>query len=124
MENDNESVDRLVYATRRDGAKWKGFPLEYELYVSNAEVGNAFRKIAEGSYSGNTGDFVEIKFSTTKAKRFKFVFKNAKNSWASASEFWMYKEDKLRATLEDLFVDSSKNELKEQYKDMKKINAI
>lgn len=123
MENGNEFVDRLVYTTRQDGAKWKGFPSEYELYASNAESGNAFRKIAEESYSGNAGDFFEIKFSPTKAKRFKFVFKNAKDSWASALEFWMYKEDKLRATLGYLFVDSSKNGLKEQYKDMKKINA-
>lgn len=124
MENSNDVVDRLVYATRQDGARGKGFPLEYELYASNVESGNTFRKIAEGSYSGNTGDFVEIKFSPTKAKRFKFVFKNAKDGWASASEFWMYREDKLRATLDDLFVDSSKNELKEQYKDISKINDI
>lgn len=124
MENGNDVVDRLVYATRQDGARGKGFPLEYELYASNTESGNTFRKVAEGSYSGNTGDFVEIKFTPTKAKRFKFVFKNAKDGWASASEFWMYKEDKLRATLDDLFVDSSKNELKEQYKDISKINEL
>lgn len=121
VENKDDLIDRLVYATRQDGARGKGFPTEYEIYASNIEEGNNFRKIAEGSYTGKISEFVEIKFTPTKAKRFKFVFKKAYRDWASASEIWLYKEDKLKNKLDDLFVDESKTRLKEEYKDLNEL---
>lgn len=44
-------------------------------------------------------------------KKIKFVFKEANQNWASASEFWFYKEDAILEQMNEMFTNESKNEL-------------
>ena len=103
--NQIQSIDRIVYATRQDGAKGKGFPNEFEIYASLCEEDDDFRLAVTGSHT-TTGNMMEFKFDTIQAKKIKFVFKSANQDWASASEFWFYKEDKTLDKMENLDISS------------------
>ena len=72
--NQIKSIDRIVYATRQDVAKGKGFPNEFEIYASLSGEDDDFRLAVTGSHT-TTGNMMEFKFDTIQAKKIKFVFK-------------------------------------------------
>ena len=121
--NQIESIDRIVYATRQDGAKGKGFPNEFEIYASLSGEDDDFRLAVTGSHT-TTGNMMEFKFDTIQAKKIKFVFKSANQDWASASEFWFYKEDALLNQMNHIFTNESKNELSEEFNTIEKLNEF
>ena len=120
---DVQSINRLAYATRQDSAKEKGFPTEFEIYTSLSGEEADFRLAVTGSHS-STGNMMEFKFDTVEAKKFKFVFKSANQNWASASEFWFYKEDLILDKMERIFTNDSKNELSEEFNTIEKLNEF
>lgn len=124
--NFNEAIElnRIVYAARRDGAKGKGFPQKLELYASTTDEGDNFNLVCEGEYKGSTGDIVEIKFKPSKFKRVKFVFKQANQGWASASEFMFYKEDQIWNKMSRLFTDASLSKISEEFNSIDKLNKL
>ncbi|MDD5985965.1 MAG: discoidin domain-containing protein, partial [Turicibacter sp.] len=121
--NQIQSIDRIVYATRQDGAKGKGFPNEFEIYASLCEEDDDFRLAVTGSHT-TTGNMMEFKFDTIQAKKIKFVFKSANQDWASAAEFWFYKEDALLNQMNHIFTNESKNELTEEFNTIEKLNEF
>ena len=118
------SIDRVAYATRQDGAKGKGYPTDAKIYVSKS--GNEADFVLAGSVAGSpvTGGMVEFKFDTVKAKKIKFVFDKANQGYASASEFWIYKEDKVLESIERLFTDSKKNEVSTEFNSKAKLEEL
>lgn len=120
---DVQSINRLAYATRQDSAKGKGFPTEFEIYTSLSGEEADFRLAVTGSHS-STGNMMEFKFDTVEAKKIKFVFKSANQNWASASEFWFYKEDLILDKMERIFTNDSKNELSEEFNTIEKLNEF
>lgn len=121
--NDVESINRIAYATRQDGAKGKGYPTKFEIYSSITGDDQDFKLVSTGEHS-QTGNMMEFKFDTITTKKVKFVFKEAYNNWASASEFWFYKEDKTLDSMESLFKDSDKNEVSDEFKSEEKLKAL
>lgn len=121
--NNLETIDRIAYATRQDGAKGKGFPNAFEVYSSITGKDEDFKLVSTGSHS-TTGDMMEFKFDTITTKKVKFVFKEANQGWASASEFWFYREDKIIDKLNKIFTDNSMNQLSEEFNTMEKLNAF
>ena len=118
------NIDRVAYATRQDVAKGKGYPTDAEIYVS--ESGNAEDFVLAGSVTGSpvTGNMVEFKFDTVRAKKIKFVFAKANQNYASASEFWIYKEDVVLDSMERLFTNDKKNELSDEFKNIEALNTL
>ena len=82
-----------------------------------------FRLAVTGSHT-TTGNMMEFKFDTIQAKKIKFVFKSANQDWASASEFWFYKEDALLNQMNHIFTNESKNELSEEFNTIEKLNEF
>ncbi|MGL4772200.1 MAG: discoidin domain-containing protein, partial [Clostridium sp.] len=119
-----ESINRIVYAARQESAKGKGFAKELEIYASLTDDGDDFNLVCEGSYTGSTGDIVEIKFNKTDFKRMKFVFKNANQDWASASEYWFYSEDKVIDRMYNIFTDEAKNTVSSEFDTIEKLEAF
>ena len=118
-----ESINRIAYATRQDGAKGKGFPTQFEIYSSITGNDEDFKLVSTGEHS-STGNMMEFKFDTITTKKIKFVFKEAHNKWASASEFWFYNEDKILDKLNTLFTDSNMNEVSESFNDLDKLSKL
>ncbi len=54
----------------------------------------------------------------------KFVFKEANQGWASASEFWFYREDNLLDKLTNVFTNQNMNELNEEFNTIEKLEAF
>lgn len=121
--NDAQSIDRIAYATRQDSAKGKGFPTKFEIYSSITGNDEDFELVSTGAHS-QTGDMMEFKFDTITTKKVKFVFKEAHNDWASASEFWFYKEDKTIDKLNNLFTDSTMSKVSESFNTTDKLNKL
>ncbi len=121
--NDIETIDRIAYATRQDGAKGKGFPNEFEIYASISGNDDDFKLVSIGAHSTN-GNMMEFKFDTVNAKKIKFVFKEANQGWASASEFWFYREDNLLDKLTNVFTNQNMNELNEEFNTIEKLEAF
>ena len=117
-------LNRIVYAARQSSAKGKGFAKEIEIYGSITDEEDDFRLISSGEYTGSTGDVVEIRFNKTTFKRIKFIFKEADQNWASASEFMFYKEDKLRDKMKTLFTDDTMSKVNEEFNTIEKISAL
>ncbi|MDU1969280.1 MAG: NPCBM/NEW2 domain-containing protein, partial [Clostridium perfringens] len=117
-------LNRIVYAARQSSAKGKGFAKEIEIYGSITDEEDDFRLISGGEYTGSTGDVVEIRFNKTTFKRIKFVFKEANQNWASASEFIFYKEDKLSDKMKTLFTDDTMSKVNEEFNTIEKISAL
>ena len=122
--DDIAQINRLAYATRQDGAKGKGYPASADIYVSKEDKGDNFELSGEVKGSKVTGGMVEFKFDTVSAKRVKFVFKEANQNWASASEFWFYKEDKTLDKMSKLFKDSNMNVVSDEFNTMDKLKAL
>ena len=121
---DIAEINRLAYATRQDGAKGKGYPTSAEIYVSESATGEDFKLAGKVEGSKVTGGMVEFKFDTVKAKRVKFKFVEAHDEWASASEFWFYKEDKILDKMERLFTDSRKNKVNPEFATLDKLKTL
>ncbi|UEL47268.1 NPCBM/NEW2 domain-containing protein [Terrisporobacter hibernicus] len=121
--NNVESIDRIGYATRQDGAKGKGYPNKFEIYASVSGDNEDFKLVSTGS-SSTSRDMMELKFDKITAKKIKFVFKEANQNWASASEFWFYREDKLLNKLNNLFTDDNKNTLNSEFNTLDKLEAL
>ncbi|RDY26734.1 DUF5011 domain-containing protein [Romboutsia weinsteinii] len=121
--NQLESIDRIAYATRQDSAKGKGFPTEFEIYASTTGEDEDLKLMTTGSHT-STGNMLEFKFETITAKKIKFVFKEANQNWASASEFWFYREDKIIDKMSNIFTNDNKNELSEQFNTLEKLDAF
>ena len=67
---------------------------------------------------------MEFKFDTVQAKKIKFVFKSADRDWASASEFWFYKEDKIMDKVNSIFIDEGKNKVNPEFDTIEKLDAF
>ena len=108
-------INRIAYATRQDGAIKKGYPVDATIYVSESGEDKDF--VLAGSVTGSpvTGGMVEFKFDTVRAKKVKFVFDKAHDNYASASEFWFYKEDKVLESMERLFTDENMNKVSDEF---------
>ncbi|WP_122639476.1 NPCBM/NEW2 domain-containing protein [Romboutsia sp. Marseille-P6047] len=119
--NEIESIDRIAYATRQDGAKGKGFPTQFEIYASTTGEDSDFELVSTGAHS-STGNMMEFKFDTITAKKVKFVFKEANQGWASASEFYFYREDKSIDKLNSIFTNENMNEISEEFNTLDKLS--
>lgn len=117
------SVNRLAYATRQDD-KGKGYPIDAEIYTSASGDENDF--VLAGSVTGTkaTGNMVEFRFDTVKAKKVKFVFEEAHREWASAAEFWLYKEDEVLDSMERLFTDDTMSEVSQEFASASKLDDL
>ena len=116
-------LDRIIYAPRTTGAPGKGFPLAFEIH-GNTEDNGEFKVIATGSYSGSRNDAIEIEIDPTQFKQLKFVFTNASEGWAAASEFMFYKQDEVAEQVNRLFTDSKKNKVSEAFNTVEKLAAV
>ena len=121
--NKLESIDRIGYATRQDGARGKGFPNEFEIYASETGEDEDFKLMTVGSHTA-TGNMLEFKFETITAKKIKFVFKEANQNWASASEFWFYREDNIIDKMNKIFTNESKNELSSDFNSLEQLDKF
>lgn len=118
-----ETIDRIAYATRQDSAKGKGYPTKFKIYASITGSEDDFNLVSEGT-SSSTGNMMEFKFDAISAKKIKFVFSEANQNWASASEFWFYKEDKIIDKLNQIFTDNNKNQINEEFNTLDKLEAF
>lgn len=116
-------ISRIVYGVRRDYAIRKGFARKFKLYASKNE-NEDFELICNGDYSKSTSDIVEIKFKPTEIKRLKFVFDEVNQDWASASEFMIYKPDKVLDKMNTLFKDSTLSQVNDEFNTEEKLKAL
>lgn len=115
-------VDKIAYASRRGG---KGFATKFEIYVSTEAEGNDFILAGKGSYTGGRNDVIEIDIAKTSARRVKFKFVDAYDSWASIGEISFYSEDKLADKIaNELFTDDTKTEVAEAYNTLEKLEVL
>lgn len=121
--NNLESINRIAYATRQDGAKGKGYPTQFEIYASKTDNDSDFELVSHGE-SNVSGNLMEFKFDKIEAKKIKFVFKAANQNWASASEFWFYKEDKLLDKMDRLFKDETMSQVADEFNSLEKLNEL
>lgn len=118
-----ESFNRIAYATRQDVSKGKGFPTQFEIYASLTGEDDDFKLMTTGEHA-TTGNMVEFKFPTITAKKVKFVYVEANQNWASASEFWFYKEDAILDQMNQIFTNDSKNELSHHVNTLEKLDEF
>lgn len=121
--NNVEPINRIAYATRQDGAKGKGYPTEFEIYASTTGNDDDFKLVSHGE-SKSTGNLMEFKFNTVQAKKIKFVFKKANQDWASASEFWFYKEDNKLDKMSRLFTDNTMSKVSDEFNSLEKLEIL
>lgn len=114
-------LDRLIYGGTPG---WqKGYAEEFEIYASKTTKGNTFKLVATGEQSPSH-DIKEITFKPTEFKRIKFVFKRGNLNQSASSVFWLYKEDKLSKTINNIFTDGTMVKLKDEYNNMDIINNL
>ncbi|RDY27314.1 DUF5011 domain-containing protein [Romboutsia weinsteinii] len=107
------TLDRVMYRTNRS----RGFAKGFDIYASKTSEGDTFEKISSGKASLTT-DNLEIQFAPTEVRRLKFVFTDSHEGWSTATEIGLYSQDTVRDEMENVFTDSSKYELSEEYKDI------
>ncbi|MGL6106321.1 NPCBM/NEW2 domain-containing protein [Romboutsia sp.] len=114
-------LNRIVYGARpTDG---KGFAQEFKIYGSKTTTGDTYELVATGAYN-QTKNLIEANFEPTEFKRVKFVFEKSNQNWATAREFIFYTEDKLTDEINNIFTDKTYSQLKEEYRDINKINEL
>lgn len=118
-----EEINRLAYATRQDGAKPKGYPKVAQILVADSNESD-YTLVGEVASTKVTGDMVEFRFDTVEAKKVKFIFSDAHDGWASASEFWFYKEDKTLDKMETIFTDNNMNEVNPEFGNIEALKAL
>ncbi|MFX3636724.1 MAG: NPCBM/NEW2 domain-containing protein [Candidatus Pristimantibacillus sp.] len=122
---EQQSFDRLEYATRQDSAKGKGFPTEFSILVSDTDSEDDFALAGTGTQAAATGDLMEFRFDdAVSAKRVKFVFTQANQGWASAAEFSFYKEDVVLEKLNRIFTDADHNVVSDEFQTVADLNAL
>ncbi len=121
--NDIETVDRMAYLVRQDSTDKKGFPLQFDIYASLSGNDEDFKLVSTGKHE-SSGSMLEFKFDAITAKKIKFVFKEANRDWASASEFWFYREDKQLAKMNKIFTDIKMSSVSEEFKSIDKLEAL
>lgn len=115
-------IDKIAYAARRGG---KGFATRFEIYVSSEAEGNDFILAGTGSYNGSRNDVIEIDITKTEARRVKFKFVEAYDSWASIGEMSFYRTDELADKIaNELFTDESKTVVTESYNTLEKLEVL
>ncbi|AWE07805.1 hypothetical protein DCE79_10595 [Lysinibacillus sp. 2017] len=119
--NELTDLNRIVYAARPGG---KGYAQEFEVYGSTTDGSDDFTLVTEGEYKGSVGDVIEIKFNRKEFKRLKFVFKKANQNWASAGEFSFYKEDLVTDQMANLFTDSTKSKISDDFNSLEALNKL
>ncbi len=114
-------LNRIVYAPRQSDLK--GFAEEIEIYASRTSQGDTYQLVATGEYNAVKG-FVEAKFDETEFKRVKFKFKKSTQNWASLSEIMFYTTDEIYNSIDNLFTDSTKSTVSDEFNSIEKINAL
>lgn len=90
--NKTARIDRIIYATRQDGSKGKGYPSILTIYSYDSES-EQWEKVAQGS-SIATGSYVIITLpEAVDFEKLRFEFTEAYNKMASASEFVFLRSD-------------------------------
>ena len=121
---ENQDISKMAYAARRD-AYYKGFANKFEVYVSSEAEGDNFILAGKGEYTSGNGDVVEVSIERTNVRRVKFKFINVNGNWASLSEISFYKADELSDKItKELFTDSNKTEVSENYNTLEELNAL
>lgn len=121
---ENQDISKMAYAARRD-AYYKGFANNFEVYVSSEAEGDNFILAGKGEYTSGNGDVVEFSIERTNVRRVKFKFINVNGNWASLSEISFYKADELSdKIIKELFTDSNKTEVSENYNTLEELNAL
>ncbi|MGL4819171.1 MAG: NPCBM/NEW2 domain-containing protein [Bacilli bacterium] len=109
-----ETLDRLVYGARKSASN-KGFAHRYQIYASTESTGNDFTLVTEGEYRGPREGYHEVHMPETAFKRLKFVFVEAKENWAAASELRFYRADRVKEAVDGLFTNALETELNPEY---------
>lgn len=117
-----EAINRVIYAPRQD-ASYKGFATQFSIYASMSEAGDDFELVGKGKAS-RTGAYSEFKFESTEFKRLKFVFDEAYNSWASASEFMFFKEDAIQDKVNAIFTDETKTVVSPEFSSVELLREL
>lgn len=103
-------IERIVYATRQDGYKKRGYPRTLTVYTSSDETGETFAE-AGAAVSSETGSKVLFTLpETVSCKRIRLeftdVYSDIAGKYASAAEFIFLKpEGEAAVRLRDLFSD-------------------
>ena len=120
---DVTELERIVYAPRVSGTSGKGFPQTFEIYAAE-EGTDDYTLVTTGEYKGSASDVIEIQFEPTSFKQLKFVFTKANQNWAAASEFMFYKKDDVRDSMNNLFSDSTLNQVRDEFNNLEAITAL
>ncbi|MBU3803872.1 MAG: NPCBM/NEW2 domain-containing protein, partial [Candidatus Cellulosilyticum pullistercoris] len=91
--------------------------------ASRTSQGDTYQLVATGEYNAVKG-FVEAKFDETEFKRVKFKFKKSTQNWASLSEIMFYTTDEIYNAVDNLFTDSTKSTVSDEFNSIEKINAL
>ncbi len=117
-----EEINRVVYKARRDAGN-KGFATKVAIYSSLEETGDDFRLVGR-TEAAKHGGFTEFKFESTQFKRLKFVFEEAFDNWASASELQFFREDVLGDTIGSVFTNGLQTELAQDYQSLDAVEQL
>ena len=90
--NKSTKIDRILYATRQDSAKGKGYPTTATIYSYNSTTEN-WDKVAIGTSSVSNSYVLMTLPQATDFEKLRFEFTSANNGWASASEFVFFRPD-------------------------------
>ena len=119
-----QDISKIAYAARRDASS-KGFANKFEIYVSSEAEGDNFILAGKGEYTSSNRDVVEFGIERTNIRRVKFKFIEVNGNWASLSELSFYKTDELADKIKkELFTDSNKTEVSQDYNTLEKLNAL
>ena len=119
-----QDISKIAYAARRDASN-KGFANKFEIYVSSEAEGDNFILAGKGEYTSSNRDVVEFGIERTNVRRVKFKFIEVNGNWASLSEISFYRTDELADKIKkELFTDSNKTEVSQDYNTLEKLNAL
>lgn len=116
----NQTVARIEYAPRNDGAAGKGCALQYKLYYAESDSAD-FQLLKEGGFPVPYSAAVSINFDTVNMKKFRFEFVEAwgnpgDDGWASMSSLRFYSravgEFPANDILLNIFTDNTYSQLK------------
>ncbi|MDU4473428.1 MAG: discoidin domain-containing protein [Clostridium perfringens] len=124
----SSSIDKAIdgdLSTHWETGRQNSSDFTNEVVVEFNDFGNDddFKLVSQGT-SKSTGNLMEFKFDTVQAKKIKFVFKVADRDWASASEFWFYKEDKIMDKVNSIFTNEEKNKVNPEFDTVEKLDAF
>ncbi len=115
--NKEVTIDRLIFATRRDGAETKGFPTEATFYISND--GQSYTKIGVASCEVTNKVLLYTFAKPYSFSYFRYEFTEANAAGTkhiNASEFILLKlEESEVVAVRELFIDYKKSVIKSEY---------